>query len=395
MAQTARPVVTMDLANRSITRVGLLANRVMHPLAAGHFGRQIAPLAKISDLKIVPSKAGIVAEASFGSINIDQPVYSRLLGKAGVSKIDVPKGTEEDRIGDIFRVVTTRTANRAEKWANVINTQAELIKMDKDFTTWKELYALGYKPQKSHPSMDMDGASLVAGSSFGLVFLILTVGALNNGFLRNIEINPAIEAGVVSGSLSFGFLFGLCVVDPDIAMAPIKNLDIDLSYVSARFKNNIRYLLGINEYNAPVDQLFAFANKCPSRDLAMRIAVHPMVTPEIFAKAIKSVSQRVIVQHEEKSEGGPVWGWTYGFTGEYYPDVIYRDEISYSAIPEEYIGPISDILRKRGPEFAKTALGLLRSHLSTINYGGDPLENLKSAYDANLEHVASKGEERR
>jgi len=111
MANTAltRPVVTMDLANRSIGRFGLLANRVMHPLAAGHFGRQVAPLAVISDLKIVPTETGIVAETSFGNINVDQPLYSRLLGKAGVSEIDVPKGTDEEEIGDIFRAVTTKT----------------------------------------------------------------------------------------------------------------------------------------------------------------------------------------------------------------------------------------------------------------------------------------------
>lgn len=39
MAQLTRPVVTMDLANRSIGRAGLLANRVMHPLVASRFGR--------------------------------------------------------------------------------------------------------------------------------------------------------------------------------------------------------------------------------------------------------------------------------------------------------------------------------------------------------------------
>lgn len=121
MANTAltRPVVTMNLANRSIGRFGLLANRVMHPLAAGHFGRQVAPLAVISDLKIVPTETGIVAETSFGNINVDQPVYSRLLCKAGISEIDVPKGTDEEKIGDIFRAVTTRTATKSKIMDNM------------------------------------------------------------------------------------------------------------------------------------------------------------------------------------------------------------------------------------------------------------------------------------
>ncbi len=137
MANTAltRPVVTMNLANRSITRLGLAANRVLHPLAAGHFGRQVAPLAVISDLKIAPTETGIVAETSFGSINIDQPLYSRLLGKAGVSEIDVPKGTDEEKIGDIFRAVTTRTAGSAAKVLGDSPVEIEVAgKQNKPFT---------------------------------------------------------------------------------------------------------------------------------------------------------------------------------------------------------------------------------------------------------------------
>ncbi len=102
-ANLTRPVVTMNLANRSIGRFGLLANRVMHPLAARHFGRQVAPLAVISDLKIVPTETGIVAETSFGNIDVNQPLYSRLLGKAGVSQIAIPKGTDEEKIQTIFK----------------------------------------------------------------------------------------------------------------------------------------------------------------------------------------------------------------------------------------------------------------------------------------------------
>lgn len=110
MANTTltRPVVTMNLANRSISRLGLATNRVLHPLAAGHFGRQVAPLAVISNLKIVPTETGIAAETSFGNINVDQPLYSRLLGKAGVSEIDLPKGTSEDTIGATFKAITMR-----------------------------------------------------------------------------------------------------------------------------------------------------------------------------------------------------------------------------------------------------------------------------------------------
>jgi hypothetical protein len=190
-ATLTRPVVTMNLANRSIGRFGLAANRALHPLAAGHFGRQVAPLAVISDLKIVPSEKGIVAETSFASIDINQPVYSRLLGKAGVSEIDVPKGTDEDRIGDIFRAVTTRTPAKADRMLGdgisfTKNKESETI-------TWKEIYE-SKKPYHYRDDIGLGCFSSILGA-FG--------GAILGGYL-GVHIDYATG---LSDNLSEGSIF--------------------------------------------------------------------------------------------------------------------------------------------------------------------------------------------
>jgi hypothetical protein len=64
-ATLARPVVTMNLANRSIGRFGLATNRVLHPLVVGRFGREVGMLAQMSDVKVIPSQTGITARTEF------------------------------------------------------------------------------------------------------------------------------------------------------------------------------------------------------------------------------------------------------------------------------------------------------------------------------------------
>jgi len=110
MANTTitRPVVTMNLANRSITRVGLLANRVMHPLVAARFGREVGMLAQTSDVKIMPSPTGITVQTEAGETSIELPLYAKLLGKAGISEMEIPRGTAIDQIGNVFRDSTTK-----------------------------------------------------------------------------------------------------------------------------------------------------------------------------------------------------------------------------------------------------------------------------------------------
>jgi len=131
MANTAltRPVVTMDLANRSIGRVGLLANRVMHPLVSGRFGREVGMLAKTSDVNIQPdswkigrplfggevSWGGCTAHTEYGETPIKLYCLSDLLALAGVLEIEIPKGTSAAQIGNIFRALITRTPAMAEK----------------------------------------------------------------------------------------------------------------------------------------------------------------------------------------------------------------------------------------------------------------------------------------
>jgi len=117
MANTTltRPVVTMNLANRSITRLGLATNRILHPLVARRFGREIGTLTQMSDVKITPSAAGIKAQTELGETSINLPLYTKLLSKAGVDEIALPKGSSADQIGDIFRSVTMRTPAKAER----------------------------------------------------------------------------------------------------------------------------------------------------------------------------------------------------------------------------------------------------------------------------------------
>jgi hypothetical protein len=117
MANTTltRPVVTMDLANRSITRFGLIANRVMHPLVARRFEREVGTFTQMSDVKIMPSQTGITVQTELGETAIDLPLYAKLLGKAGVSEIEIPMGLSLYKIGKMFSAIITKTPWGVEK----------------------------------------------------------------------------------------------------------------------------------------------------------------------------------------------------------------------------------------------------------------------------------------
>ncbi|MFA5103556.1 MAG: hypothetical protein WC527_00020 [Candidatus Margulisiibacteriota bacterium] len=141
----ARPVVTMNLANRSISRVGLLVNRAIHPLVARRFGREVGNLTQICAVKIKPSQTGITVQTELGETAIDLPLYAKLLEKSGVSEMELPQGTAANQIGSIFRAVTTRTLSKAERLLADVPVAMDIVdantgqKIEMPFT-WKEFY---------------------------------------------------------------------------------------------------------------------------------------------------------------------------------------------------------------------------------------------------------------
>jgi len=192
MANTSltRPVVTMNLANRSIGRFGLLANRVMHPLVASRFGREVGMFSQNSNLKIVPSKTGISVQTTLGETSIKNPLYAKLFGKAGIIDIGLPKGTSAGQIEDLFKTVAVRSSFLAKKiLGDTLNLtgQEDLLKASKP---WEDYFAPNpYLPgiAKHMPKIN----SVIGATVFAVV-----LGTI--GYLANRDFITAKEAVIAS-----------------------------------------------------------------------------------------------------------------------------------------------------------------------------------------------------
>ncbi|MCX5749784.1 MAG: hypothetical protein NTZ10_06040 [Candidatus Saganbacteria bacterium] len=129
MVPSTRLTVKIDPDYRSITRIGLLANRFIHPLVHRSFGREIGMLAQNNDVTIRASQTGITAQTQLSETTVCLPLYSKLLGKAGVNEMEIPKGTPPEQIASLFRIATTRTIDTTFRLINQMQAQNDLHKI--------------------------------------------------------------------------------------------------------------------------------------------------------------------------------------------------------------------------------------------------------------------------
>jgi len=102
--------IKLDLAytNRTITRPGLLFNRIIHRSIPQTLAREAAISSALGETKVSVKNSRIILETGGAEKCLGQMTAARMLQKAGIASITIPKGMKKVEIGTDLHAVMSR-----------------------------------------------------------------------------------------------------------------------------------------------------------------------------------------------------------------------------------------------------------------------------------------------
>ncbi len=100
--------VDLAYANRTITRPGLLFNRIVHRSIPQTLAQEAARSSALGETKLSVRNSRIILETGGAEKCLGQMTASRMLQKAGISSITIPKGMKKAEIGTALHAVMSR-----------------------------------------------------------------------------------------------------------------------------------------------------------------------------------------------------------------------------------------------------------------------------------------------
>lgn len=100
--------IDLAYANRTITRPGLLFNRIIHRSIPQTLAQEAAISSALGETKLSVRNSRIVLETDKTEMCLEQMTAARILQKAGISSITIPEGMEPKQISTALHAVMSR-----------------------------------------------------------------------------------------------------------------------------------------------------------------------------------------------------------------------------------------------------------------------------------------------